>query len=278
MYCVKCGAELLADAKFCTTCGDAVVVLDAQKEAPISSGVSQQQHQVQQTAGSFSSVRLAIGIAAALLLSGIAYWFYVEKSIVREPNYRAGNSWSFAITETRSARGSLLSDILKDSLRTEITFKVTSVNQDGRLVATTSDRTFKQDMIFQGLVRDDHGRGNINEDNDRDEKILNFPLSPEKSWESSKEWTSGKYRTKVNRRYLVENWETVTVPAGTFRALPIKMTEKERVYLVATGEELTAWDSTSISWFSPEVKSAVKSQSSTSVGTTTWELKSFSLN
>lgn len=276
MYCVKCGNQLLPEARFCTSCGDAISLVNEGNKSPIPSGNIDQQTQSQHDVVNFQSVRLLIGLTALVLLSGIAYWYFIERNNVREPKYTVGDSWQFAITERRLKQGHLSQNAPNDvafEARSDITFKVAHVSQDGSLVTTISDFIIKHDMIFQGVVTDANGQAT-----DRDEKNISFPVYPGKTWESSKDWLSGKFKTRVNRAYAVENWETVTVPAGTFRALPIKRTNKQRGYLSATGEEVANMDSTSISWFSPDVKNSVKSIESTSIGTTTWELKSFSLN
>lgn len=283
MYCVKCGTKLLPDAQFCTTCGDAITLVNEGNGSPrIPAEKNDELTQSHADRVPYQSWRIPIVLSSIALLAGIAYWFFVERNIIREPKYKVGDSWQFVISTKYYDKK--IEDIVTRPIPgdketpSDITFKVSYISQDGSLVTTTSNRTWKQDMIFQGLVMDANGRANVNEDNDRDERNLNFPIHPGKTWESRKEWTSGKHKTSIDRMYAVGNWEIVTVAAGTYRALPIKMAEKQRGYLSATGQEITSTDSTTISWFSPEVKSSVKSVNSNVIGTTTWELKSFSLN
>lgn len=84
---------------------------------------------------------------------------------------------------------------------------------------------------------------------------LDFPLQAGKSWEARVVETDAEGNRRVHEvRARVESWETVEVPAGTFRALKIVLTDdisKNGVAVLQGRDE---------SWYSPEVKRTVKTE------------------
>jgi len=84
---------------------------------------------------------------------------------------------------------------------------------------------------------------------------LNFPLKPGKSWEARVLETDAEGNQRLHEvRARVESWETVRVPAGTFNALRVVLTDdisKDGV-LVQQGED--------VSWYAPEAQRTVKTE------------------
>ena len=88
-------------------------------------------------------------------------------------------------------------------------------------------------------------------------QYYDFPLFPGKTWHRTTTETDIKTGAVRTHRAsgAVEEWETVSVPAGTFQALRVNLrTELEDP---STGERITGTD---LSWYVPEVRRSVKSQ------------------
>jgi WD40 repeat protein len=89
-------------------------------------------------------------------------------------------------------------------------------------------------------------------------KYFAFPLYPGKTWQH----TSTEHNTKTGavREHAVSatvgDWEEVTVPAGTFRA--IKITLHIEVLNQATAQKSTGVD---VSWYAPALRRSVKTES-----------------
>jgi ankyrin repeat protein len=88
-------------------------------------------------------------------------------------------------------------------------------------------------------------------------KYFEFPLHPGKTWRQTSIEKNSK--TGAVREHTlsatVGNWEDVSVPAGTFRA--IKITTQTELLDRATRQKST---STDISWYAPNVRRSVKSE------------------
>jgi hypothetical protein len=88
---------------------------------------------------------------------------------------------------------------------------------------------------------------------------FDFPLFPGKTWRQMTTETNnqtGAVRTHTLSG-TVGDWEQVSVPAGTFRAIQVHL-ETDLVD-PATGETISGTD---ISWYAPEVRRSVKSETS----------------
>lgn len=74
-----------------------------------------------------------------------------------------------------------------------------------------------------------------------------WPLEPGRTWESRYQWTNPKRRATEERvrRHRVTGFESVLVPAGTFQAYRVVVTD-------ATGKKLTEY------WYSSELRWLVK--------------------
>jgi hypothetical protein len=87
-------------------------------------------------------------------------------------------------------------------------------------------------------------------------QYFDFPLYPGKTWKQISRETDIK--TGAEREHtlsaMVGDWEDVSVPAGTFRA--IKITLQTELLDRATGTRSTGTD---ISWYAPALRRSVKS-------------------
>lgn len=84
---------------------------------------------------------------------------------------------------------------------------------------------------------------------------LKFPAQPGDSWGTESVETAPSGDTKVHViRARVESWETITVPAGTFRALKVVLNDevREKGLVVLQGEDT--------SWYVPGVRRTVKTE------------------
>ncbi|MFI3185105.1 MAG: carboxypeptidase regulatory-like domain-containing protein [Methylococcaceae bacterium] len=90
-------------------------------------------------------------------------------------------------------------------------------------------------------------------------KYYEFPLTPGKTWQQTSIETNTK--TGATREHTlsatVVDWETVTVPAGTFRS--VKVTIQTELLDRTTGQKTTGTDT---SWYVPEVRRSVRSLTS----------------
>jgi hypothetical protein len=88
-------------------------------------------------------------------------------------------------------------------------------------------------------------------------KYFTFPLYPGKTWQQRSRETN--IQTGAVREHTlsatVGDWEEITVPAGTFRAL--KITLQTELLDPSTGETSTGTD---ISWYAPDVRHSVRSE------------------
>ena len=87
---------------------------------------------------------------------------------------------------------------------------------------------------------------------------LSFPLQPGKSWEARVVETDaeGKARVHEIRAVVIGSWETVQVPAGTFNALMVRLSDDISIdgVIVQQGQD--------ISWYAPDVRRTVKTEES----------------
>ncbi|MGH8646080.1 MAG: hypothetical protein ACREX4_17135 [Gammaproteobacteria bacterium] len=88
-------------------------------------------------------------------------------------------------------------------------------------------------------------------------KYFEFPLYPGKTWRQTS--IEKNIKTGATREFTlsatVGDWENISVPAGTFRA--IKITTQTALLDGASGQRSTGTD---ISWYAPEIRRSVKSQ------------------
>jgi hypothetical protein len=89
-------------------------------------------------------------------------------------------------------------------------------------------------------------------------KYFDFPLYPGKTWNETsveKDIKSGSSDRVITISSTVGNWENITIPAGTFRA--IKIISKTTVLNNKTG---VVTKGTDLSWYSPDVGRSILSE------------------
>ena len=88
-------------------------------------------------------------------------------------------------------------------------------------------------------------------------KYFAFPLYPGKTWQQTSQETHRKTGAikEFTLSATVGDWEEITVPAGTFRAL--KITLQTAILDRATAQKSTGTD---ISWYAPPMRRSVKSE------------------
>jgi hypothetical protein len=109
-------------------------------------------------------------------------------------------------------------------------------------------------------------------------RIFNFPLSPGKQWKDAFRSTplvsiaSDKGELEYYGHFKVLGWEDIEVPAGKFRALKLDATVGHKA-----GKRVGPYKSTSLYWYSPDVKYFVKCQYDPNTEATFWEIVSWEL-
>jgi hypothetical protein len=84
---------------------------------------------------------------------------------------------------------------------------------------------------------------------------LSFPLQPGKSWEARVVETDAEGKTRVHEvRAKIESWEDVQVPAGTFNAIKVVLTDdiSQDGVVIQQGQD--------VSWYAPEARRTVKTE------------------
>jgi hypothetical protein len=190
--------------------------------------------------------QIAGGVLAVLLLMGAAYWYLVERNIIREPVYKVGDTWTTAYYYGLSDNAESNKWIV--NAPKEETVKVARVGEgsdiDARIVGGLLDGA----NLGELWVNDD-GR-------ETKRTVMRFPLKPGKTWDTSSLGQVGKFQTHYQKHVQIGNWETVTVLAGSFRTLPVHTTIISK--WVAAGSEPSTETRNITAWFSAETKQVVK--------------------
>ena len=84
---------------------------------------------------------------------------------------------------------------------------------------------------------------------------LRFPLSPGKAWDFAYTATVKTNTIKVTQRAMVTGWETVTVPAGSFRTLRV---EHRGTYSATDGSFRWSGKISETYWYAPMAQRIVK--------------------
>ena len=140
--------------------------------------------------------------------------------------------------------------------------KITSVNSD-KLVTTSVNINSKNKSVRTleftrewNLIRTRNADGG-GVDFSPPLKYYDFPLYPGKSWKQTS--IENNIKTGAIKEHtlsgVVGGWENISVPAGTFKAL--KITVNSELLDNATGQKSTGTD---ISWYVPELRRSVKSE------------------
>lgn len=139
------------------------------------------------------------------------------------------------------------------------TREVTSAAADGIRVATragaqSSDAVFRAPGEMASGVLGDRARGSI----EPAIRLMPYPLVEGQTWSQKVVRTdpSSNEKREMHVRGKVGRWETVTVPAGQFKAIKIERT----MYLGDYDSFRGVTERTETDWYAPEVKGPVKTQ------------------
>lgn len=255
MYCVKCGAELLPAARFCNSCGSAAANPIA---TPHVRGVGEEvaSFPPKKLDSKRPTYRFVLGFAGIAMVAGGAYWYQVERNMVRAPEYKVGDTWKFRPHCTQS---DLLfwRDRVDDRCNNPIVLQIEFVGDDGYQPIRTKT-TYASGLSETDTKRDSLWYQDIDNPKPPEGTMkLRFPLTPGKSWQTSETpELVRKTGFSWRQQYRVEAWETISLRGGMYRTLPV--TIENSIYYRSSGEPVR----TTITkmWYSPETKVAVRSE------------------
>ena len=168
---------------------------------------------------------------------------------VDTPPIRVGDSYVYESKDPDDPRSSLTTRRTVTSTRGKIV--LSSINLDRKSAKARSLHFDREWNLIATRNADGSGL-----DYAPPLKYYDFPLFPGKTWRRTT--TETHTRTGATRTHTVEGaveeWETVSVPAGTFWA--IKVSLQTELFDPRTGERITGADE---SWYVPEVRRSVKS-------------------
>jgi hypothetical protein len=168
---------------------------------------------------------------------------------VGTPTIRVGDTYVYSSADPNGAAAPLTTR--RTVTATTPTVVLSSLSLDSR---NAKPRTLRFDGQWNLLAsRSPDGSGR---DYDPPLKYYDFPLFPGKTWEQTTIETdirSGAIRTHTVAGEAGD-WDTVTVPAGTFRG--IKVSLRTDLYDPSLGEHIPGTD---VSWYVPEIRRSVKS-------------------
>lgn len=194
---------------------------------------------------------ISVMVAIFLLLPG--YLFAQEQ--VAAPKFKNGDFWHFNVSDKMLTSTSRALSGVYEVLYNDGKLQIFKVEQNEK---TPVDSSEGQINTLQAM----HGRGNY-----LGGKYLQFPLSVGQKWDV--EYTIRPTGTKTDVSYkgevTVSGFESVSTPAGNFRAL--KITREIR--------SSNRKNSTITYYYSPEAKSVVKFLFESSDGTRNRELVKF---
>lgn len=164
------------------------------------------------------------------------------------PTFKVGDNWTYQRTSEF------------DRTRTcKFVLTVTSVSDSGFATAT---------KVLEGAAKDEVGEytAEMNAIKENDRKFephvpyFSFPLAPGQAWEGSWKFSIRDNRNKMqtvnaSMKSRVEGWETVTTPAGEFKALKIVF---EALHKAARSGRANETKGTH--WYCPEVRRVVRSE------------------
>lgn len=166
---------------------------------------------------------------------------------VEVPTVRVGDRWITDVVDHQDDRLSYRSE------------RVVTDAQAGRIVTTV--RSLKSNYVRTVSYDDQWGLLATSQQSGSTTRYepalpyLSFPLHPGKTWQARVVETSADGAQKVHVvNATVESWETVTVPAGTFVALKVVISDDvaQNDVLVSQGQD--------VSWYAPEVRRSVRTE------------------
>lgn len=158
---------------------------------------------------------------------------------VAKPVVKVGDRWKFVVVDP-------LTKVARDATEQV----VSEVAADGFIVVETAPATEAKRQRY------DPEWNGFQEVNGRMEHQVRvrFPLEPGKTWSSKYEWINARNRHgQLDMSYKVGQPERVTVPAGTFEAIPIEASGTWRNF--TTGASGIAMEKR---WYAPAARTMVR--------------------
>lgn len=163
-----------------------------------------------------------------------------------KPEWKAGDQWVFRVTSSLQGVSPSSTNVIK---------KITEANQQTKTLETAYGSTVISQVLdndFKITAEHSTERSGVTYQKNYSEQpyFLKFPLQSGKAWnERFTKTTVGYQSAEYSIQSQVRGWETVEVPAGTFRAV--------RIDTVKTN--LTSGITENIaSWYSPEAAQVIR--------------------
>ncbi len=182
--------------------------------------------------------------AAVVLACAAAALQAADRDTAPRPQVKAGDSWTYRRVDYDSGKPT-------GRLHEQVTFAnervIQVVGQRGRQDKDL-DATYTADWNFVSTAT-----GRIYEP---DQGLFSFPMHPGDEHDARyvvKDPTVGAFEVSFERHVRVVGWESVTVPAGTFRALRVESEgpfQRRDISMAGTAKE--------VAWYVPEVRRYVK--------------------
>lgn len=151
-----------------------------------------------------------------LIIACAATPLTVWAQTIEQPTYKPGDHWTYRMTTERAPSG---------WMQTRDEFTITRVTSSTLYFSVKqSGSTMASNEVFSGL---DWSRiRNVNGKETTVNRPLSFPLATGKTWtlryEEERPPKTNYKSQQWNSKYVVAGFETVEVPAGTFKALKIE--------------------------------------------------------
>ncbi|MBC5781435.1 hypothetical protein H8N03_00680 [Ramlibacter sp. USB13] len=188
-------------------------------------------------------MRAAILAVALVVASGVGAQ-QQEPVEVPAPRLQVDDTWEYEIV-----------DLWKGSPLSRQLARVIDVQGDTAVILFESQRVDEERPRKRGVSVDTRTLTEFNPVQPA-YFFLGFPLQPGKTWQFDFiNQAQGRATNKVERWAKVVGWETVSVPAGTFRALRVEMKDR-RLWQAGDGVFPDHWYTTV--WYVPEVKRFVR--------------------
>lgn len=187
-------------------------------------------------------MNLSHPVVTAAIAASLAWSMAAVAQTAARPEVKVGNTWTyqftgpgFSRTEVHTATEALASGGYRYTIDDKAQGGAAAITGDK---AEAKERGMRVSADLNPMLRDPLNAGKLQEFT-----RLQWPLEPGKSWSFLNNGASDPFTWEVK----AGGWESVTVPAGTFKALKLSLTRSGGR---STGSEEA--------WYSPEAKAMVK--------------------
>jgi len=171
------------------------------------------------------------------------------------PVWKPGYEWGFR-WESPRGKGTFVWTVTREEIVDGVAYYVVTAGRQREMYLRKADLAFSLEKV----------RGQVERRYVPPQQQYVWPLTPGKTWEDTftAEFPLDRQTTEFARRCQVEAEETMTVPAGTFRAFKIVCRRPGTIGLEV--------------WYAPEVKQWIRERGPTDDGIRDRELISFKLD